>query len=120
MDNHNATGNDAQGEHPKQEPSHVQNSAHPQVRLWTAWSVYQGTGEGVTMLARIDHAESEADSREAFEAAFGSFWSCTVEPGVVRNEVTARLFPEKTLDWVAGTERRAKVQLEGRLHFNLA
>lgn len=95
-----------------------QKTAQPQVRLWTVWGEYSGTGEGLTLLTRIDHAESEAECREAYKKTFGSFWPCTVEPGVVRNEVTTRLFPQETLEWAATMERRAKVQLEGKMHWN--
>lgn len=90
------------------------------VRLWTAWGAYEGTGEGVTLLARIDHGESESQARDGFKETFGSFWPCTVQEGVVRNVMTQRLFAPDTLAWVESLERRAKVQLEARLHFRFS
>jgi hypothetical protein len=74
----------------------------------------------MTLLARIDHAQDEAQCRRDFADAFDPFWPCTVEPGVMRNYVTRRLFSPEALDWIASMERSARVRLEGCLHFNLA
>lgn len=90
--------------------------------LWTAWCHYFGTGEGVTYIARIAFAHSEAQCRQEFVEAFDEFWGrmCEVSPGVIRNEVTEQLFPAKTLDKLSHLKGAGAVEAKAQLHLNFS
>ncbi len=90
--------------------------------LWTGWAELSGTGEGVTLFARVARAADEADFREALRKQRGEYYSqaIRVEPGVLRNHVTGVLWPEATLVRLERSNDAGHLFLEGELHLNFS
>lgn len=89
--------------------------------LHTAWCDYFATGEGRTLIALVARARDEAHMRSIVKERLGEFWSAfaQVAPGVVRNEVTERLWAPGVFEFL---ERDASdagiVEAQAQLHAN--
>lgn len=90
--------------------------------LWTVSLDYFATGEGRTMMARICHAQDEASARRQFGEAFDAFYAngCSVERGVVRNEVTSFLWSKQALDYFEQLVAGSGLEANSLFHFNLS
>lgn len=91
--------------------------------LWTVTAEYGATGEGLTVMAYVGWAETEADAKSGFLKAFGPFFAlgCIPERGVVKNAISAQLFSDLALDKMRDLERRrGALEAQASLHFNLS
>lgn len=93
-----------------------------ELALWTCTLDYAATGEGRTVMARVGYAQSAHDARQQFAEAFDDFWAqgCTVEQGVVRNDVTRLLWSEEALTLFQKVDSRGAIEAASKLHFNLS
>lgn len=69
-------------------------------KLWTVWSQYFATGEGVTIMAIIGYADNVEQAKALFTDKFGEYFAigCETQEGIVRNGVTEFLFSKTLLD----------------------
>jgi hypothetical protein len=91
--------------------------------LYTAWCDYFGTGEGRTMIGLITKARDERDMREIVHHQLGEFWSvyANVAIGVVRNEVTERLWSSGVFEFLERSGADAgMVMAKCELHANFS
>lgn len=96
--------------------------AEAELSIWTASLDYFTTGEGRTMMARICYAPDEASVRQQFGDAFDPYYAqgCTIERGVVRNEVTRFLWADQALTYIEQLDGRGAIAANSMLHFNLS
>ena len=90
------------------------------MKIWTTYSVYNGTGEGETTMAYVGHAENRTEAKAAFVDVFGEFFgrfSCSVE-GTVRDPVTELLFSEEALQLMERMAGHATVRAHAMIHVN--
>ena len=89
--------------------------------LYTAWYDYFGTGEGRTLAALVALASDETEMRSHVARQFDEFSAvlATIAPGVVRNDVTQRLWPQSLFEFLERCEGDAgAVMAKCQLHAN--
>lgn len=93
------------------------------MKIHTAWCHYAATGEGMTLIAYVAWARDEQHMREKLKSEVDEFWShiCEVREGVVRNDVTRRLWPEELLAMLEQCARdRAIITARNEVYLNMS
>jgi hypothetical protein len=90
--------------------------------IWTVWAVRMATGEGLTLMVWIGYAANSAQAREEFGRHFDQFFvdGCTVEQGIVLNNVTKNFLTEDTLAQLKRAAGLANLEFYSQLHVNAA
>lgn len=93
-----------------------------ELSLWTTSLDHFATGEGRTMMARVCCARDEASARQQFGEAFDPLYAkrCSVQRGLVRNEVTRFLWSNPALDYFEQLGAGGCVEANSFFHFNLS
>jgi hypothetical protein len=90
------------------------------MKLWTTYSEYGATGEGVTLMAYLGYADTPAEAKAAFTELFGELMTafCHVEEGVSRNAVTMYLFSAEALGDFERHAGRHTIRVHASVHVN--
>jgi hypothetical protein len=90
------------------------------MKIWTTYGLYSGTGEGETVMAWLGHAEDAQEAKAAFVAVFGEFFGrfAVAVEGVLRDNVTGMLFSDGLLGTVRRLEGKAAVVAHAQLYIN--
>jgi len=90
------------------------------MKLWTVWSDYFATGEGVTYSAIIGYAKNAKGAKKLFANKFNEYLAigCEAEEGVVKNGITKFIFSDELLKAIKKAENKANLVAYGEYHEN--
>lgn len=91
---------------------------HPQV--WTVWTAYSATGEGVTYCALVTYAADSLTAKAVFSQKFGQYLERGADcaQGVVCNGVTRKLFSQEAFETMRNAEGKASLEAYATMHVN--